>query len=68
MSNAVASASKGSQKKGLAARFHAIQIFWVFVGGALFISGIIALYCIHKGGSVAWSTRFGVWVQVACRR
>jgi hypothetical protein len=48
------------------AEFNIIQIFWILVGGALLISGIIAWYCISRGGNVAWSTRYGVWVQVAC--
>lgn len=48
-------------------RYNFIQIFWVFVGIAFFISGLIAGYCLWKGGNLAWSTRFGVWVQVACR-
>lgn len=46
--------------------FNWIQVFWVFVGAAIFISGALAFYCMMKGGNVAWSTRYGVWVQVAC--
>lgn len=46
--------------------FNFIQIFWVFVGASIIVSSFIAVYCITHGGNVAWSTRYGVWVQVAC--
>jgi len=65
MSNAVAIVTQQKPAQ-VAGRFNWIQIFWIFVGLSLFISGVIAVYCMTKGGSLAWSTRFGVWVQVAC--